>query len=342
LQRKNLKIKDMATNEETIYQSNAQVGNSQKSKENVSNKKSSWKPVIIGGTAGILVGAGAMFATEAYATGDEPTASATNAASAHSATTTPDTSAQHEVKVAEVDDNQSFKDAFDAARNEVGPGGVFQWHNGIYNTYSKDEWDSMSDDNKDMFAQQVKPEVQALEVDTSKISEDTPEAQPVSETTPGDSGDVNIVTASDSSTNDDVHFVGSQEVQLTDGSVVTESAYIVQGHNAVVIDVDNNGDPDVGVVDVNDNHVADVGEVFDMHTGGVITVGEATNGLENTGYPGGDEPTQENPDPTPDAPNYDNPGCENTEDPNMHIAANMSDDGANPDFVDNADTNGIA
>ena len=313
----------MATNEETIYQSNAQVGDSQKSKENVSNKKSSWKPVIIGGTAGILVGAGAMFATEAYATGDEPTASATNAASAHSATTTPDTSAQHEVKVAEVDDNQSFKDAFDAARNEVGPGGVFQWHNGIYNTYSKDEWDGMSDDDKDMFAQQVKPEVQALDVDTSKISEDTPEAQPVSETTPGDSGDVNIVTASDSSTDDDVHFVGSRDLAMDDGSVATVDDYIYHGHQAVVVDVDSNGDPDVAIVDFNDNHVIDVGEAVDLHT------------------PGGDEPTQENPDPTPDAPNYDNPGCENTQDPNMHIAANMSDDGVNPDFVDNADTNGI-
>lgn len=324
----------MATNEETIYQSNAQVGDNQKSKEEVSNKKSSWKPVIIGGTAGILVGAGAMFATEAYAAGDEPTASDTNAASAHSATTTPDTSAQHEIKVAEVDDNQSFKDAFDAARNEVGPGGVFQWHNGIYNTYSKDEWDSMSDDNKDMFAQQVKPEVQALEVDTSKISEDTPEAQPVSETTPGDSGDVNIVTASDSSTNDDVHFVGSQEVQLTDGSVVTESAYIVQGHNAVVIDVDNNGDPDVGVVDVNDNHVADVGEVFDMHTGDVVTVGGVAN-TEGTDSAGGEG----NPDPTPEAPTYETTGYDDTQDPNMHLAA--TDDGGIPDYDPNADTNGL-
>jgi hypothetical protein len=333
LQRKNLKIKDMTTNDETIYQSNAQVDNSQKSKEETTNKKSSWKPVIIGGTAGILVGAGAMFATEAYAKGDEPTASATNTTSAHS--TTPDASAQHEIKVAEVDDNQSFKDAFDAARNQVGPGGVFHWHNGIYNTYSKDEWDSMSDDDKSVFAQQVRPEVQASEVDSSKITEDTPVASPVS-LTHGGGDDVDVV-----SNDDDVHFVGSQEVQLEDGSVVTESALIVQGHEAVVVDVDNNGDPDVAIIDINNNHVPDVGEVFDMHTGEVITVGEASNGLENTDNYGGVEPTQENPDPTQEASNYDNQGCENTEDPNMLHATNMTDDGGIPDYDPNADTNGL-
>jgi hypothetical protein len=284
------------------------------------------------------VGAGAMFATEAYATGDEPTASATNAASAHSAT--PDASAQHEIKVAEVDDNQSFKDAFDAARNEVGPGGVFHWHNGIYNTYSKDEWDNLPDDDKEVFAQQVRPEVQASEVDSSKITEETPVASPVSYLPHGGSDDVTVVPTSAQQTDDDIHFVGSRDVAMDDGSVASVDDYIYHGHHAVIVDVDSNGDPDVAIIDANDNRAADVGEVFDMHTGDVITAGEPTTGLE-TDYPGGDEPTQENPDPTPDAPNYDNPGCENTVDPNMHIVANMSDDGVNPDFVDNADTNSI-
>lgn len=43
-----------------------------------------------------------------------------------------------------VDNSMRFVDAFNAAREEVGPGGLFSWHGNIYTTYSKEEWDAMS------------------------------------------------------------------------------------------------------------------------------------------------------------------------------------------------------
>ncbi len=43
-----------------------------------------------------------------------------------------------------INDGMSFSQAFAAARSEVGAGGAFIWRGGIYGTYYKTEWDSMS------------------------------------------------------------------------------------------------------------------------------------------------------------------------------------------------------
>ncbi len=56
------------------------------------------------------------------------------------------------VEVADsVNDSMSFGEAFAAARAEVGPGGVFEWHGQTFNTYNADEWSAMSDEQKNDF-----------------------------------------------------------------------------------------------------------------------------------------------------------------------------------------------
>ena len=50
-----------------------------------------------------------------------------------------------------VNDEMSFSQAFAAARAEVGAGGAFEWRGQIYGTYYADEWEAMSDDEKDAF-----------------------------------------------------------------------------------------------------------------------------------------------------------------------------------------------
>ena len=56
-----------------------------------------------------------------------------------------------DLPVAHVNDSMSFEDAFASAREDVGPGGVFYWHGGIYGTYYKEEWDAMSAEEKSEF-----------------------------------------------------------------------------------------------------------------------------------------------------------------------------------------------
>lgn len=46
------------------------------------------------------------------------------------------------------DNNLSFSDAFHAQREALGPGGVFEYKNKYYNTYLKEEWDIMTDEQK--------------------------------------------------------------------------------------------------------------------------------------------------------------------------------------------------
>ena len=47
-----------------------------------------------------------------------------------------------------VTDDMSFSEAFDAARQEVGAGGIFYYHGHAYGTYYENEWNDMSEDDK--------------------------------------------------------------------------------------------------------------------------------------------------------------------------------------------------
>lgn len=48
-----------------------------------------------------------------------------------------------------ISDDMSFSDAFSAARAELGPGGAFEWHGNVYSTYTAEEWNNMSEEEKD-------------------------------------------------------------------------------------------------------------------------------------------------------------------------------------------------
>ena len=50
-----------------------------------------------------------------------------------------------------VSEDMSFGEAFAAARAEVGPGGAFVWHGNVYNTFTAEEWDSMSMEEREEF-----------------------------------------------------------------------------------------------------------------------------------------------------------------------------------------------
>lgn len=61
------------------------------------------------------------------------------------------------LEVAEVNQDGTFKEAFDAARAQVGPGGVFEWRGQWYNTYTAEEWTGMEPAGKEDYATLVKP-----------------------------------------------------------------------------------------------------------------------------------------------------------------------------------------
>lgn len=164
----------METNESTTYAD----GNIQTGKEkNAQQRENGWQSVTIGGVTGILMGAGGMYAATASGKEESATervdiipdkAEEKTETIVNSTVEAPTHVAENGLKVAEVDQNLSFGQAFQAAREAVGAGGVFHWHGGIYNTYRLEEWNAMSAEERHQFAQQVKPEIRPGEENTGQ------------------------------------------------------------------------------------------------------------------------------------------------------------------------------
>ena len=300
----------MEQNEETLYFNNTHPEVKQESKDKTQNPadKATWKKVAVGGAAGILLGASAMYATDAYASSPEETPEEDESAQAAA-------NDNAGINVAESHDDLSFKDAFDAARAEVGPGGAFHWHGNTYSTFTADEWNNMTDAEKNDYAEAVKPEVRAEEMnsthhhteDVAMVSHSSHAYQDVSVA----HNDANLHQASDvqvaDDQNADVHLVNAGEVQLADGSMATVGVFDVNGQEVSVVDFDQDGTPDVAICDVNGNGSIDVGEAIDLHTGQVIS----PNGSDYANTEVDDSidsnlqtASLENPDVAPDMPDY--------------------------------------
>ena len=273
-------------NEETIIEKRPVIDGQEESKK----ESGSWKHVTLGGVSGILMGAGLLYAGQAVAATNtdvaEETADAEEAQQAENAN-------EATLPVAQMHNDMSFGEAFAAARAEVGPGGVFIWHGGIYNTYTADEWNAMTPEQKNDFAQQVNPEVDAHEIPTPSdehpdIAPTHPEAEPAT-----------IQTANE----DDVQPVGQQIAENFD---MGEDVHIVgyansEGHLVVGYDTTGDGQADVAIIDVDNNlHPSDADVIMDRE-GHMATLGE----LNDDPNPA-QQASMENPDVAPDMPDYMN------------------------------------
>ena len=226
--------------------------------------KETWKPVTISGMTGILMGAGTMYATQSLATDETPAVVELN---------------EQPLQEASVEGCKSFRDAFEAARAELGAGGVFRWHGNIYSTYTAEEWNAMSTEEKNLFAQRVKPEVSAADIDTNEIAKAESTAdedvQVASVQGEGQVAQAQVVAEESSnvqSDDDDVRVIGFGDVNLADGRSVTVEELEINGQRVAIIDVDKDGVGDFAMSDLNNNQRADEGEVIDLHTGDVISL----------------------------------------------------------------------
>lgn len=263
----------MKPNDETIY-NGTEVGNEENPQVvNDGKKKNAWKLIGLGGVTGILMGAGTIYAANAMAAeGGEVPVEDENVGEVSSNDGT------SEVKVANVTPGKSFSQAFAEARAEVGPGGVFHWHGGIYNTYTKEEWDAMSAEEKQEFAENVRPEYGVDKIDTASINETQPQVHvvPNSDEDIADAQTVNVsideVHIHANGNDDDVHIIGYQG--SVDASLNGQDATVhigqIDNHDALIIDYNDDDTHDIGIVDVNDNALLDDGEAIDLTTGEIL------------------------------------------------------------------------
>lgn len=164
-----------------------------------------------------------------------------------------------DVKVAEVNDDMSFSEAFASARKQVGAGGVFEWRGKQYGTYYKTEWDSMSQAEKDQYAANV------FGTSSSKSSS-TPEQEQLQHDIPSE----NLADNSQSSVSgEDVkgELVGVQTVTDENGNPMTVVAAKINGHNSVFVDADVDGYVDVAAMDANADGVLEDNEIVTIAKG---------------------------------------------------------------------------
>lgn len=247
-----------------------------------------WRKVVIGGVTGIVLGAAGAYAAQQFSgsavlDGEDVTA-------AEEAEVTADNehkaAVHYEGKAPlahSVNDEMSFGEAFAAARKEVGAGGVFEWRGNLYGTYYEKEWENMSAEDKKAYWQSVRgaqheqqknQEVQAEKSDDAEGVANTEEKTEIAtkkseehETTPekhdsekGQTSEVekksgdehkgeDVVTAKEGEV--EVALLGHEVVRLPDGSIADMGAINVNGHDAVVVDIDMDGNYDIIGADLN-------------------------------------------------------------------------------------------
>lgn len=272
-------------NEETIIEKRPNVNGATESKK----EGSAWKTITLGGVSGILLGAGLMYAGQAYANKPEEEQNEENAdgeAETGANATANETTAQ----VAEVNDNMSFSDAFAAARAQVGAGGVFEWHGGVYGTYYANEWNAMTAEQKEAFAESVPVTTAVSHVQTPTDAQ--PQVVVVHEVhhvhddvTPA-TPDANVHAASNEQ---DVSVVDTpQDLSAfeQEGDVHIVGVADVEGHLMVGYDTVGDGQADIAIIDVDDS-----GNITDPD---IITDGEHIATIGDLDQ-GSDTPTDQDP-----------------------------------------------
>lgn len=255
-----------------------------------------WQQVVIGGVSGILLGGAGVFFSSAVSATDDP--DAPTAAGGHTDASVPvseDVNVTVEgLPVATVSDDMSFAEAFAAARAEVGAGGVFEWHGGVYGTYYAEEWNSMTPEEQQAFgshlsyngsssshSQQAEGHIaqnQASHAATQHEGEITEEEsgeedggqqqQEITENTThgGGSQNTGTQTGTQGSGDDDgeVQVLDVSEVTLENGSAVTVGQLTVDGQDVLVVDVDQDGTFDLLAMDVNQDGEITSDEMVDI------------------------------------------------------------------------------
>lgn len=246
------------------------------------NKNNTWKPVVIGGVSGIAFGGVATAAVAA--TTNHTSVDAENGET----TLTGVSGSAHvdgSVPVAQVSDDMSFSDAFNAAHDQVGPGGVFVWHGQVYSTFTEDEWNSMTPTEQAEFGNHV------------HVQYDEPShasAQPAAQSAPA----VEVVLGPSTNTGTHAEQVANaetQEPQVTvvqqpentnvtegevpqvepevlayetvsgaDGSQMDVAVVSVGGQEFGVYDVNQDGTADLMVADENNNQQIEENEIHDI------------------------------------------------------------------------------
>ena len=170
------------------------------------------------------------------------------------------------VRVAQVDDNASFSQAFADARAQVGAGGAFEWRGHVYSTYYEEEWNNMSAEERANYQSKIDYETVA--------GEPTADVKPTTTTEPVNAESVmeaNAEMVDEQPTQGGIKVLGVEAVVDPQGNPMTIAAIEIDNEQALMVDVDNNGIMDVIMVDENHDGQISENEIYDASDAGIST-----------------------------------------------------------------------
>lgn len=166
------------------------------------------------------------------------------------------------VRVAQVNDDVSFSEAFADARAQVGPGGVFEWHGRVYGTYYKEEWDNMSAEERAQYQSKI-------DYNEIGVHEENPD-EPIQQETASVPDEQEDIIASDTTMTDngqettEVKVLGVEAVTDAQGNPMTVAGIEMNGQQALLVDVDNDSTMDIIMVDENNDGQISENEIYDF------------------------------------------------------------------------------
>ena len=246
-------------------------------KDNVAKgKKSIWKKVAVGAGSGILLGSVATLLSASAPLGH---ADGENAEEEGSETHPEWTDG--EVPVASsVSDDMSFSEAFTAARTEVGSGGVFEWHGNIYSTFTEDEWNGMTAEQRDEYGSHFSWHSDNSSTETASSTHSSTSSHSAHAT-----DEVEVSEVTQTSHTEEVAVVDvDPEVEVLgvvhdEESGANIAGLAVDGQEVVLIDVNGDETFDVMGADVNGDQQLTQNEMVDI-SGQNITVNDL-GGISN-------------------------------------------------------------
>ena len=246
-------------------------------KDNVAKgKKSIWKKVAVGAGSGILLGSVATLLSASAPLGH---ADGENAEEEGSETHPEWTDG--EVPVASsVSDDMSFSEAFTAARTEVGSGGVFEWHGNIYSTFTEDEWNGMTSEQRDEYGSHFSWHSDNSSTETASSTHSSTSSHSAHAT-----DEVEVSEVTQASHTEEVAVVDvDPEVEVLgvvhdEESGANIAGLAVDGQEVVLIDVNGDETFDVMGADVNGDQQLSQNEIVDI-SGQNLTVNDL-GGISN-------------------------------------------------------------
>jgi len=250
-------------------------------------KGSTWKRVAVGAGSGLLVGGVATFLMGMKKADDSDNDKPGENNNHKEELSNPEWVDDDIAVATSINDDMSFGEAFAAARAEVGPGGCFEWHGNVYGTYTADEWNNMTAEERADWSDHFS--WNHIDHSQSNVAHHSTTAQHTSSDATAQAAanddDIEVVSVNHDENNDIAQNQSQNNVHQTSDEVEVQSAepeieilgvvhddetnanissMTIDGQDVILIDVDNDLIFDYMAADANNNSQIDQNELVDI------------------------------------------------------------------------------